>query len=325
MTARRLRIALLLLAPLALLAALAAGSHPLGPATVARVLTGHEHGLAGTLVWQIRLPRALAAFAVGGLLALSGTLLQALTRNPLADPYILGISGGASVAALAALLAGLSGAAVSASALTGALLAMLAVFGLGHGRGAWTETRLLLTGVVVAAGCGAVVSLLLALSPQANLAAMLFWLLGDLDGARAPGTALVTLGAGLLVAWPLARSLNLYARGEPVAAALGENVRALRYALFLLASLLTAAAVALAGPIGFIGLVVPHLLRLLGITDHRRLLVDAALAGGILLTLADTAARTVAAPTQLPVGVITALLGVPLFLLLLARRAGRGP
>lgn len=319
MRVRRLRLILLLLAPLALLVALIAGSQPISPATLVRVLTGAEHGLAETLVLQIRLPRALSAFAVGGLLALAGALLQALTRNPLADPYILGVSGGASVAALGALRLGLTGLAVSASALLGSLAAMLLVFTLSHGRGTWTETRLLLTGVVIATGCGAVVSLLLALSPQSNLASMLFWLLGDLDGARAPGSALTVLAGGLLATVPFARSLNLYARGETVAAALGENVRALRYGIYVLASLLTAAAVSLAGAIGFIGLVVPHLLRLLGATDHRRLLPDAVLAGGILLTLADTLARTVVAPTQLPVGVITAFIGVPLFLALLAR------
>jgi len=324
MRVRRLRLILLLLAPLALLVALLAGSQPLSPATLARVLTGSEHGLAETLVLQIRLPRALSAFAVGGLLALAGALLQALTRNPLADPYILGVSGGASVAALTALLLGFTGFAVSGSALVGSLAAMLLVFALSHGRGTWTETRLLLTGVVIATGCGAVVSLLLALSPQSSLASMLFWLLGDLDGARAPGSALLVLGGGLLATVPLARSLNLYARGEIVAAALGENVRVLRYGIYLLASLLTATAVTLAGAIGFIGLVVPHLLRLLGATDHRRLLPDAVLAGGILLMLADTLARTVVAPTQLPVGVITALIGVPLFLVLLARGSRAG-
>jgi len=324
MRVRRLRLILLLLAPLALIVALLAGSQPLSPATLARVLTGSEHGLAETLVLQIRLPRALSAFAVGGLLALAGALLQALTRNPLADPYILGVSGGASVAALTALLLGFTGFAVSGSALVGSLAAMLLVFALSHGRGTWTETRLLLTGVVIATGCGAVVSLLLALSPQSSLASMLFWLLGDLDGARAPGSALLVLGGGLLATVPLARSLNLYARGEIVAAALGENVRVLRYGIYLLASLLTATAVTLAGAIGFIGLVVPHLLRLLGATDHRRLLPDAVLAGGILLTLADTLARTVVAPTQLPVGVITALIGVPLFLVLLGRGSRAG-
>jgi len=317
----RLRLALLGLVPLSFAFALAAGSVALDAATLWRVLSGADHGLPATLVLDLRLPRAISAFSVGGLLALAGCLLQALLRNPLADPYILGISGGAAVAALGALLLGAGSGWVSGSALLGSLVAMLLVFGLSHGRGAWTETRLLLTGVVVAAGCGALVSLMLALSPQATLSSMLFWLLGDLGQNHSPGWGLAVLIAGLLLAVPFARTLNLYARGEQVAAALGENIAVLRYGIYFLASLLTATAVTLAGSIGFVGLVVPHLLRLLGSTDHRRLLPDAVLLGGSLLVIADTLARSVLAPAQLPVGVLTALLGVPVFLLLLARVA----
>lgn len=318
---RLLRLALLLLAPLAFFLALATGSVTLDATTLWRVLTGTEHGIPATVVYDLRLPRTLAAFAVGGLLALSGTLLQALLRNPLADPYILGVSGGASVAALGSLLLGLGATWVSGNAFLGSLAAMLLVFGLSHGRGAWTETRLLLTGVVVAAGCGALISLMLALSPQTQVGALLFWLLGDLGQSGTPWWGLVLLAAGLVLSLPFARALNLYARGELLAAALGENVLVLRYGIYFLASLLTATAVTLAGSIGFIGLVVPHLLRLLGSTDHRRLLVDAVLAGGSLLVIADTLARSLVAPAQLPVGVLTALLGVPLFLYLLARGA----
>jgi iron complex transport system permease protein len=300
---------------------LAMGSVSVGVPTLVRVLSGQETGLPATLILELRLPRILSAFAVGGLLALAGTLLQVLLRNPLADPFVLGVSGGAAVAALSALLAGLSGAWVSGSALAGSLLSLVLVFGLSHGRGVWNDTRLLLTGVMVASGCGAIVSLMLALAPQSTLNRLLFWLLGDLDQGTAPWWGLGVLAVALAVALPFARALNLYARGENIAAALGENVARLRYGLFLLAALLTAAAVTLAGSIGFIGLVVPHLLRLLGSGDHRRLLVDAPLAGGILLILADTAARTVVAPAQLPVGAVTAVLGVPVFLFLLARDA----
>ena len=316
-----LRIVLICLVPLSFGFALATGSVTLDAATLWQVITGAENGLPATLVLDLRLPRAVSAFSVGGLLALAGCLLQALLRNPLADPYILGISGGAAVAALAALLLGAGSGWVSGSAFLGSLVAILLVFGLSHGRGAWTETRLLLTGVVVAAGCGALVSLMLALSPQASLSTMLFWLLGDLGQNNSPGWGLAVLIAGLLLAVPFARTLNLYARGEQVAAALGENIALLRYGIYFLASLLTATAVTLAGSIGFVGLVVPHLLRLLGSTDHRRLLPDAVLLGGSLLVIADTLARTMVAPAQLPVGVLTALLGVPVFLILLARAA----
>ncbi len=320
-----LRLALTIVAPLSILIAMAVGSVSIAPDTLWQVLTGREAGLASTLVLELRLPRALTAFAVGGLLALAGTLLQALLRNPLADPYILGVSGGAAVATLAALLAGAGGLWVSGSAMAGSLIVMLMVFGLSHGRGHWTEMRLLLTGVVMAAGCGALVSLMLALSPETRLSSLLFWLLGDLGQPVSPVAGLIVLGVGLLLVMPFARALNLYTRGEAVAAALGENIVLLRYGLYFLASLLTATAVTLAGAIGFVGLVVPHGLRLLGCADHRCLLVNVVLAGGSLLTLADALARTVISPAQLPVGVITALLGVPVFLLLLSRHSRKSP
>jgi iron complex transport system permease protein len=326
MTPARLRLVLLLLVPVALGLALATGSVAIAPATLWGVFTGSEHGIPATLVLDLRLPRAVTAFTVGGLLALSGSLLQVLLRNPLADPYILGVSGGAAVGALASLLLGLGSVWVSGNAMLGSLMAMLLVFGLSHGRGVWTETRLLLTGVVVATGCGAFVSLMLALSPQTQISALLFWLLGDLGQSGMPkwwGPGV--LAAGLALTLPFARALNLYTRGELVAASLGENVAGLRYGIYFLASILTATAVTLAGAIGFLGLVVPHLLRLLGSRDHRRLLVDAVLAGGSLLVMADTLARTVAAPAQLPVGVLTALLGVPLFLYLLAHGSRQPP
>jgi iron complex transport system permease protein len=232
---------------------------------------------------------------------------------------VLGISGGAAVAALASLLAGLGAAWVSTNAFAGALTSMLLVFGLARGRGGWTSTRLLLTGVVVAAGWGAVISFLLAVSPDRNLRGMLFWLMGDLAHVGAPGWTTLALVAGLAVAFALARPLNLLARGELQARALGVAVGRLRLAIYVLASLMTAAAVTLAGTVGFVGLVVPHMLRLLGGADHRWLLPASVLGGGALLVLADALARIVIAPQQLPVGVITALLGVPLFLFLLHR------
>ena len=273
------------------------------------------------VLWELRLPRALCAFAVGGLLALAGTLMQVLLRNPLADPYILGISGGAACATLLALLLGLPAAWLTGSAFIGALGAMLLVFALGRVGSAADGTQLLLTGVVLAAGWGALVTLLLALSPTARLPGMLFWLMGDLSNADTPGSPLLLLAGGTLTALALARPLDLLLQGEIPAATLGVSTGALRQAIFLLASLLTATAVAIAGSIGFLGLVAPHLLRLLGATDHRRLIPGAALLGGILLLLADTLARTLTAPRELPVGVLTALLGVPLFLYLLRRDA----
>lgn len=313
-------LTLLVLAALcALLAALLLGSVSLSPAELWRVLSGDESGVVSNIIIELRLPRALAAFAVGGMLALAGTQMQVLLGNPLADPYILGISGGAAVGALLAMLLGAAAFGITSSALTGALASMLLVFGLAHGSGAWSPTRLLLTGVVVAAGWGALISFLLVMAPQQNLPGMLFWLMGDLAHADRALPGLLLLIFGLLITLPRARSLNLLARGEQQAAVLGVEVKPLRLQLYLTASLLTAAAVTLGGSIGFVGLVVPHMLRLFAGSDHRQLLPASVLGGGILLLLADTLARTLIAPQQLPVGVLTAMLGVPLFLYLLQR------
>lgn len=312
-------VALIALALAALALALVSGSATLSPGELARALLGNGSALANTLVFDLRLPRALAAFAVGGLLAVAGALMQVLLRNPLADPYVLGLSGGASIGALGAMLAGLGGLFVTGSAFAGALLSTLLVFGLAQGRGGWTPSRLLLTGVVVASGWGALVTLMLAMSPAERLPGMLYWLMGDLAYARTPWPPLVVLTLTCVLLLPLGRSLNVLARGPLQAAALGVNVRALEWGIYLLASLLTAVAVTTAGSIGFVGLVVPHMLRLVLGNDQRRILPACALAGGTLVLLADTLARTLIAPEQLPVGVITALLGVPTFLFLLHR------
>jgi iron complex transport system permease protein len=316
MTPRFILPLLILLAPLSLLLALTVGSVPVELGAI----FNDSDALGRSLILELRLPRALSAFAVGGLLALAGALMQVLLRNPLADPYILGISGGAAVGALLSLLLGLGVGWTTGNAFIGALLSMSLVFGLAHGRGSWSPLRLLLTGVVVAAGWGAVIGFILAIAPERNLHGMLFWLMGDLSHAPPPLWGLLVTGAGLLLCLPFARDLNVLARGELTAGALGVAVPRLRLTLYVVASLLTATAVTIAGSVGFVGLVIPHLLRLLGLSDHRRLLPAAVLAGGSLLVLADTLARSVIAPQQLPVGVITALLGVPVFLLLLHRR-----
>lgn len=317
-----------LIRPLSLLAALAlatlvlavmVGSVRIAPDDVMAVLAGSGSPLHQTLILDLRLPRALSAFATGGLLAVAGALMQILLRNPLADPYVLGLSGGAAVGALVAMLAGLGAALVAGSAFACALLSTLLVFGLAHGTGSWTPTRLLLTGVVVASGWGAVITLMLAISPTEQLPGMLYWLMGDLSYAGPPLPPVLMLLALCLLLVPLGRSLNVLARGSAQAAVLGVSVRPLEWLVYILASLTTAVAVTTAGSIGFVGLIVPHLLRLMLGNDQRLILPACALAGGILLTLADTVARTVLAPEQLPVGVITALLGVPAFLYLLYR------
>lgn len=323
---RRAILALLVLSGLSVAAflwAVSAGEVRIAPGRILAALAGGAQGTEAAIVRDLRLPRAAAVFAAGALLAAAGALMQVLLRNPLADPYILGIAGGAAVGALAAMLAGLAAWGVDAAAFAGALGAVLLVFGLAHGDGSWTQTRLLLTGVVVAAGCGAAITLMLALASDTRVHSMLFWLMGDASGASRPWPGWMVLALGLALVLPRARELNVLARGELAARALGVEVRRLRYRLYLVASLMTATAVTLVGSVGFVGLIVPHLLRLVIGNDQRILLPAAMVAGGVLLLVADTAARTVVAPLQLPVGVLTALIGVPMFLFLLSRHAPR--
>lgn len=274
-------------------------------------------GLQAQILWELRLPRAATAFVTGALLGLAGTLMQVLLRNPLADPYVLGVSGGASVAALLSMLAGLGSLWIKGSAFAGALLSTLLVFSLAHGRGQWDTTRLLLTGVILAAGWGALISLILAISPATQIHGMLFWLMGDLGFSQLPVIGSLVLLAGIAIALLLAPSLNLLTAGELKAGSLGVEVAQVRIIIYLTASALTAAAVTQAGNIGFVGLIAPHLLRLVGARDHRVLIPGVILLGGSLLLFADALARSLIAPQQLPVGVLTALLGVPLFLVLL--------
>lgn len=299
--------------------AAAVGSVPVSFTETLATLGGGGEDVSRTVILELRLPRAAAAFVVGGLLALAGTLMQVLLRNPLADPYVLGVSGGAAVAALVSISLGLGAVWIDAGAFAGALAVSLLVFGLAHGPGGWTPTRLLLTGIVVASGLAAMISLLLALGDDSSLRGMLFWLMGDLSLAGWPyrsGSILVLLAVAFVV---LARPLNVLAGGENQASLLGVAVRPLRLALFGAASLATAVAVTTAGSIGFLGLVVPHMVRLITGSDHRHVIPASVLLGGSLLVLADIAARTVMAPRQLPVGALTALLGVPLFLYLMRR------
>ena len=301
--------------------ALTTGALPLAPQRVALALAGLGDALARQIVWTVRLPRALAAFAVGGLLAVAGALMQVMLRNPLADPYVLGVSGGAAVAALLGLMAGLGAGQLAGPAFAGALGSIALVFGLARRGGGWNPARLLLSGVGLAAGWGAVISFLLAVADPARLPGMLFWLMGDLGGVtQAPWWALAALAMLACLAWPLGRSLNVMARGSLEAQALGVPVAQLQPVVHVLAALATALAVTVAGSVGFVGLIVPHLVRLAIGNDQRLLIPAAALAGGGLLVLADTLARTLLAPRALPVGVVTALLGVPVFLYLLNRR-----
>jgi iron complex transport system permease protein len=317
---RTLLIALLIVALLSVAGALSLGSVSLGWHALGDIILNDGTGLERTLILDVRLPRVVAAFAVGGLLALAGTLMQVLLRNPLADPYVLGVSGGAAVAVLSAMLLGLGGVGLTAAAFGGALLTMAVVFTLSRGGGSWNPTRLLLTGVVVASGWAALIGFILTVSPDAGLKNMLFWLMGDLGFAGNALPAMAVLVIGLTLSLGIARDLNILARGELQAMALGVATGTLSLGIYVLASLLTASAVTLAGSVGFVGLIVPHLIRLAGVTDHRSLLPCSVLLGGSLVVVADTLARTALAPQQLPVGILTALLGVPMFLYLLNMR-----
>jgi len=299
--------------------ALTMGSVSIEWAQVLAGVRGEHLSVDYAVVVQLRLPRALNAFVVGGLLGLAGTLMQVLLRNPLADPYVLGVSGGAAVAALLAMMLGWHQGWVSLAAAGGALGSMALVFMLSRGQGDWSTTRLLLTGVVLAAGWGAAVSFILVVSPDTHLRGMLFWLMGDVHESYPGGLRSGILAGALIIALIFARSLNVLTLGELRAQSLGVDTGLVRLGLFLVAGILTASAVTLAGAIGFVGLVVPHLVRIWGGSDHRFVIPASVLGGGSLLVLAEMFSRTLLAPIQLPVGVITAFVGVPLFLLLLRR------
>ena len=308
---------LILIAIISFLLSLLSGSVDLSFNQLLRELFQPQHDLSGQVLREIRIPRALAAFTTGGLLALAGVIMQVLLRNPLADPYILGISGGAAVGALSAILLGLGGWWLSNAAFAGALLSVVLVFGIANKFGRWSVTRLLLTGVVISAGWGAVINVLLTTSSTNNVQSMLFWLMGDLSQSRVGFSHFAVLLAGVLGGLYVSRSLNVLLRGELVAASLGVNIEAMRLLLYLSGALLTATAVTIAGSVGFVGLVIPHMLRLLGARDHRLLLPCSVLLGGSFLVVADALARTIIAPQQLPVGVVTAIIGVPSFLVIL--------
>jgi len=304
------------------------GSEPIPRTIVGRVLWAHLFGQTGeptvadVIVWRIRGPRVLLGLAAGAALALAGTLLQALLRNPLAEPYVLGVSGGAAIGAILAILEWENvPMARPLLAFLGAALTMALVYVMSRGRMGMSTERLVLAGLITATLLWSAIALVLALVPNPRLRGLAFWMMGDLSGG---GDGLLPFILGVVVgafgvAYAHARQLNLLLVGEEEARMLGVEVERVKTLTYLLASLLAGAIVSVAGAIGFVGLVVPHLVRLLWGSDHRLVIPAAALSGAIVLTLADTLARTVLAPRELPVGAVTALLGVPLFLLLLRR------
>ncbi len=323
--------ALLAAVALSVIAALKTGQVAIGWDELGRVIADPA-GRAGVeaqarIVLDLRLPRILLALVVGAALGAAGTAVQAVLRNPLADPYLLGLSGGAALGAVLVLVTGAAQAVpllLPAAAFGGATLAVVAVWRLASGAGALPPTALILSGVVVSAFCSALVMFLTSIAPAGRVHGALFWLMGSL-ASPAPGILPVAAGGvavGVAVLALSGHQLNALSLGEDTAAHLGVEVGRTRAKLFLAASLATGAAVSASGLVGFVGLVVPHALRSLVGADHRLLVPAAALAGAAVLVLADTVARSVLPPAEIPVGVITALLGAPFFLALLRRRGG---
>ncbi|MFJ7565670.1 FecCD family ABC transporter permease [Herminiimonas sp. NPDC097707] len=288
-------------------------------AALGELVHGTTSTMAASLI-ELRLDRALSAFVTGATLSLAGVMMQALLRNPLADPYVLGVSSGASVGALAAMLLFTATWIIDAAAFGGALVISLMLYMLarrdlrGSANSDSNAPLLLLTGVILASGCIALVTLMLSIAPDTRLRGMVFWLMGDLSGTQFRWLPWIVLGGALLFSTRAARTINVIALHAEAAMTLGINVAKFRIGLFLCAALLTASAVSNAGSIGFIGLIVPHACRFVLGPDHRLLLPAATLVGGAFLVLADTLARSIVAPQQLPVGVITAMIGVPIFL-----------
>jgi len=333
---RRLPLPAVLLACMALLlvsmvAGIAIGSVPVSPAAVVRVivdhLTGHpRYSVADAIVWEIRLPRVLLAALVGATLSTAGTVVQALVRNSLADPFLLGVSSGASVGATSVLLFGafasLGAWAISVGSVAGALAAMAAVFLVSRRGRALSPTQLILCGVVLSALFESVTSFLIFRgNPQATQA-VLFWLLGSFGLATWPQLPIpaVVLAAGMVYLLAQGRALNALAMGAGPAAALGVDLRQLRRNLFIVTSLMAGVAVAVSGVIGFVGLVVPHIVRLIVGSEHRRVLPTGMVFGAAFMVLGDLLARVIVAPQEMPIGVITAFIGAPVLIVLIRRR-----
>ena len=330
-------VALLVALAVAMALGVALGSVRLSPSVVANVIL-HRIGVrsdapsraADTIVWVVRLPRVLLAAFVGAGLAMVGAALQATVRNPIADPFLLGISSGASVGAVIVITAGVLGSlgvyALSAAAFVGAIAAAGAVLLLSTGRRGMSPLRIVLAGTAMTYACSAITSFLIFRSRRAEAAqTMLFWLLGSLSGASwaklVPSAVVVAVGGAVL--WAHGRHLNALLSGDATAASLGVDVTRFRRSVVIVTALMTATVVAVSGAIGFVGLLLPHVGRFLVGSDHRRLLPVCALLGATYLVIVDLGARMLAAPEEIPVGIITAGVGAPFFLWLLARHERR--
>ena len=313
----------LLFLGLTVVAGLACGTVTITPSELVQLLLHPQNtDLKATVVWQLRLPRVLLAALVGMSLSVSGAVFQAVLRNPLADPYLLGVSGGAALGAVFALACGFTqGCMVPVLSFVGALLALFSVYLIARAHQAAAHT-LILAGVMVGSMCTALLMFVLLYSPADPMRSALFWLAGNLGNGRVNWLAYAGIGCGavVLLLWYKAGLLDIFTQGEDVAADLGVDIGRERLFLLAAAGLLAAVSVSLAGLVGFVGLVVPHAVRLLWGAAHIRLIPAAALVGAGFMVGADAVSRTIIAPTEVPVGVITALAGAPFFLYLLRRR-----
>lgn len=322
----RLRVAAALLLLLLLAAAAVAwGAVPLSLGEVASAMAGRGDAATIAIVRTLRLPRVLLAALVGAALGMSGAALQGALRNALAEPYLLGVSGGAAVGAVLAVAAGVAGAAVlPLAAFAGALVAVAAALGVAHAAAGRADPRVLIVaGVVIGAFANAAIMVVLADAPADRVRGALWWMMGSVADASWTAVGVLAVYLALGGAFLLARSreIDVLALGDEAAASLGVDPERSGRVIFLASTLLAAATVAAAGLVGFVGLVVPHLVRAAGYRGHRALLVGSALAGAALVIAADLAARVARPPTELPLGAVTALVGVPFFLIQLRRLA----
>ena len=284
--------------------------------------TGGENSALETIVWRIRLPRVLLAALTGGALSLGGLVFQALLRNPLAEPYILGISGGSAIGAIAGILLGLSRfPGVTFCAFLGSLATLVLIVAMSSGQSVLKKDALLLSGVMVNAFCAAVIMFLVSLTQDARLHNIIFWLMGDLssaDGATVTVLALVLVPC-FGVVFLFSHAMNLLLMGNEMARSMGLHLRAANVSLLVVTSLMVSAIVSYSGLIGFVGLVIPHLLRFVWGPDHRVLVPACVLGGGAYLVACDLLARTLPQQGEMPAGVVTALIGAPLFIVLLRK------
>lgn len=320
-TAKYQRLTLLIfLALLSIFFSLIKGSTVIDYKQFLYSMTGQGTPFFNDVIWKIRFPRALSAFVTGALLSLAGAIVQVLLKNPLADPYTLGISGGAGVASLLFIVCGFSGIWLTFGAWLGSIMAIMLVFLLIQRKNAWGSEQVLLTGVALASGFSAIISFILVTSNNQTMHSMMYWLMGDLSDTHLPIYEGIILFLTLLLSIGFSKELNLLKQGKFFAESLGVPTTKIYRQLYLLCALLTSAAVGLAGCIGFVGLIVPHLFRRLISADHRWLIPGSALLGGTFLNFADTLSRSLFAPFELPVGMTMAFIGIPIFLFLLQKK-----